>query len=82
MVLLLPTNGSSDVDENRTRGVDVGEESKVLKLFKIFRDPSYECPSSADGPEDGLGPGPEVFVNVECDEGDARWDYNYKVKWF
>ena len=79
LLLMFTATGGSDIDGDRTRDVD-GKESKVLKLFKIFRDPSYECPPSAEGSEDEPGPGPEVFVNAECDEGDARWDYSYKVK--
>lgn len=50
-------------------------EPKLLAQFARAKDPSSQClPSDPNSKE-----GPEIFVNVDCSENGARWDYSYQV---
>ena len=50
-------------------------EPKFLAQFARAKDPSSQClPSDPNSKE-----GPEIFVNVDCSENGARWDYSYQV---
>lgn len=62
-----------NIDNNND---DTNKELKPFTFYKKIKDPLYECPQ----PTTETVEGPEIFVNVDCDEVNARWDYNYKVK--
>ena len=50
-------------------------EPKLLAQFARAKDPSSQClPSDPNSKE-----GPDIFVNVDCSENGARWDYSYQV---
>ncbi len=50
------------------------KESKLTALYKKVINPSYDCP-----PDSKHSKGPQIFINVDCEDEGARWDYSYQV---
>jgi hypothetical protein len=74
------TESGQEMDMNKKTEDSVREtkqESSLSLLFKQLQDPHYGCRPFPGIDEERTGP--EIFVNVPCDETGARWDYSYKV---
>jgi len=50
------------------------KESKLTALYKKVINPSFDCP-----PDSKHSKGPQIFINVDCEDEGARWDYSYQV---
>jgi hypothetical protein len=74
------TESGQEIDmskKNENSVKETKQESSLSLLFKQLQDPNYGCLPFPGIEEEWTGP--EIFVNVPCDETGARWDYSYKV---